>query len=382
MRILYVAHFFRPYIGGLETISETLVQGLGRRGFDFQVLTFSEDPRLPPEDEWGGALIRRFDLTVALRSRDAGRITSIQRAVAAVSRDWEPDLVHVAFTPLDAFLTLGARLHHLAPVLVTFHGWWPVLDEDNPTVTRRLLEQADWVTACSRACLEEVWEFEPDVVDRSSWNPNGISPPHEPVRPVADGPPVVVGAGRLSEEKGFDMLLHAFAAVRKRVPEARLVLAGRGFEEGPLKDLAAELGIAEAVEFEGWVRREDMPALLDRATVVAVPSRQEGFGMIALEAAVRARPVVATRVGGLPEVIEDGVTGVLVDPDAPDQLATAIDELIADRARAARLAEASRDRAERLFSEERLLTEHEDLYRRLGARTRGAGGAVMMRAEP
>ena len=104
--------------------------------------------------------------------------------------------------------------------------------------------------------------------------------------------------------------------------------------------------------------------------------------MIALEAAVRARPVVATRVGGLPEVIEDGVTGVLVDPDAPDQLATAIDELIADRARAARLAEASRDRAERLFSEERLLTEHEDLYRRLGARTRGAGGAVMMRAEP
>ena len=55
MRILYVAHFFRPYIGGLETISETLVQGLGRRGFDFQVLTFSEDPRLPPEDEWGGA---------------------------------------------------------------------------------------------------------------------------------------------------------------------------------------------------------------------------------------------------------------------------------------------------------------------------------------
>lgn len=368
MRVLYIAHGFRPYIGGLETISETLVGGLEPRGFDFHVVTFRDDPRLPTDDEWEGAGIRRVDLTAAFRSRDAVRLASIQREVADLAREWQPDLVHLAFSPSAAFITLGARLHELAPLLVSFHGWWPVLDDNSPTLTRRLLQHADWVTACSHATLQEVAAFEPRIVDRLSYNPNGLAASSVPVRPPPDGPPVVVGAGRLSQEKGFDLLLSAFSEVRAHVADATLVLAGRGLAEGQLRALTEELGIGDAVEFEGWVRRDEMPALLDRAHVVAVPSRLEGFGLIALEAALRGRPVVAARVGGLPEVVDDGATGILVEPDSPGPLAAAIQSLLTDGERAAKLGEASRERAERLFSEDRLLGEHEDLYRRLGAR--------------
>jgi glycosyltransferase involved in cell wall biosynthesis len=227
-----------------------------------------------------------------------------------------------------------------------------------------VLAASDWVTACSRATLEAVREFEPSIADRSSAIANGLDDPTAPL-PLPDGPPLVLGVGRLSQEKGFDVLLRAFAEVHGSAPDARLLLAGRGLEEGQLVALARELGIAEAVEFAGWVPVAEMPALLDRAAVVAVPSREEGFGLTALEASLRARPVVATRVGGLPEVVEDGVTGTLVAVDSPGELASAIGTLIGDRDRAARLGRAGRDRAQRLFSEDRHLREHAELYDRL-----------------
>jgi glycosyltransferase involved in cell wall biosynthesis len=369
MRVLYVAHAFWPYIGGLETISATLVAGLRERGYEFSVLTCREDPRLPPTDSWGGVPVHRLDLTSALTLRDAAGLATVRHDAAAIARDWEPDLVHLAFSPQAGYLTLGARLDRLAPLLVSFHGPWPVLeDAAGPTLTRRLLDSADWVTACSRASLEQVRGFEPGIAERSSWIPNGLEPASPPSAPPAAGEPLVVGLGRLSPEKGFDVLLRAFARLRRAEPRARLVLAGRGVEEGALVALARELGIAEAIDFHGWVRAADVPELLDRANVVAVPSREEGFGMTALEAAMRGRPVVATRTGGLPEVVDDGVTGVLVAPEAPDQLASAIASLLADRGRAARLGAAGRERAERLFSEERLLREHEELYGRLAPR--------------
>jgi glycosyltransferase involved in cell wall biosynthesis len=369
MRVLYVAHAFWPYIGGLETISATLVAGLRERGHEFSVLTCREDPRLPPTDSWGGAPVHRLDLTAALTLRDAAGLATVRHDAAAIARDWEPDLVHVAFSPPAGYLTLGARLDRLAPVLVSFHGPWPVLENAaGPTLTRRLLDSADWVTACSRASLEHVRGFEPGIAERSSWIPNGLDATSPASPPPADVEPLVVGLGRLSPEKGFDVLLRAFAELRRDVPDARLVLAGRGVEEGALVALAGELGIANAVDFRGWVRAADVPGLLDRANIVAVPSREEGFGMTALEAAMRGRPVVATRTGGLPEVVDDGVTGVLIPPEKPDELAGAIASLLRDPERAARLGQAGRERAQQLFSEDRLLSEHEDLYGRLAPR--------------
>ncbi|MBV9212181.1 MAG: glycosyltransferase family 4 protein [Actinobacteria bacterium] len=368
MRILYLTQSHWPYIGGIETISQELIEGLHGPEFEFCVLTFRDDPALPATDMRGGVPIRRLDVSGAFKSRDAVLLASICREVTTICREWDPDLIHVAFTPPTGFLAFASRLRRIAPLLVSVHGWWPALEESNPTATRRAIVEADWVTAVSRSCLDGIRAFEPAVTERSSWVLNGLEPDPTPPRPLPYDPPVVVGAGRLSQEKGFDVLVRAFAGLRKQFPDARLVLAGRGISEDSLHALVAELGVADSVDFRGWVRRDDIPALLEEATVVAVPSREEGFGMTALEAATRARPVVATRIGGLPEVVEDGVTGVLIDQDSPDQLHAAMHSLIADRAHATELGEAARRRAEQLFSRERLLSEHVDLYRRLGAR--------------
>ena len=104
-------------------------------------------------------------------------------------------------------------------------------------------------------------------------------------------------------EKGADIALEAFAHAVKRVPALELLVAGDGGERGALERRAAELGLCENVRFLGWVDPEGVSALLNRATLVLVPSRQEAFGQAALEAATAGRPVVASAVGGLPEII-------------------------------------------------------------------------------
>ena len=146
-------------------------------------------------------------------------------------------------------------------------------------------------------------------------------------------------------------------------------MAGDGPERAALETLVQELGVEDSVTFLGWVEPEATPRLLDEVSVVLLPARwREPFCLVALEAAHRARPVVAARVGALPEVVVDGVTGLLTEPEEPVALARAVTTLLADPERAERLGQAARERAPRLFGWTRLLDEYEALYRRLTAR--------------
>lgn len=157
-----------------------------------------------------------------------------------------------------------------------------------------------------------------------------------------------------------------------RFPGARLTIASDGPERATLERQAAELGLADAVHFQGWVEFDRMAWLLNSATVILVPSRApEGFGLVALEAALMARPVVATRSGALPEVVEDGETGLLVEKDDPRAMADAISTLLAHPDRAARMGEAGRRRARALFGLEHHIDSFDALYRELPRRDPG-----------
>jgi glycogen synthase len=368
MRVLYLTQGFWPYIGGMETIGERLIAGLGRDGFEFAVLTGREDPSLPQQEEHDGVPIHRVDWTQALDVRDAVRLAAVCRQASAIARDWSPDLVHLGFTPAWTALAMGARLPQIAPLVVTFHGWWPQFHLRGPTIIDRVLRAADWVTACSHDALDAARSIYPAIIPRSAAIPNGVDTPGTPVAVPRARPRLLVAAGRLSAEKGFDVLLRAFALVRRRAPDVRLAIAGRGGEEPALVALARGLGIEDAVDFLGWVPRSEVAGLFDRATVVVVPSRQEGFSVTALEAALRARPVVATRVGGTPEVVEDGATGVLVQAEDHGTMATELMALLDDPDRVARMGQAARRRAVAEFSEERHLRAYRDVYLRVTAR--------------
>jgi glycosyltransferase involved in cell wall biosynthesis len=190
--------------------------------------------------------------------------------------------------------------------------------------------------------------------------------------------PRFLSVGRLIPIKGHDVLLRAFARVLDRRPDARLAIAGHGQLEQELRSLSASLGLEGAVSFLGQV--SPAQALIEEASVVVVPSRGEGFGMVALEAMERGRPVVATAVGGLGDLVRDGVTGLLVPAEDAEALAAAMLALADDPARAEAMGAAGRVRALEAFEQARCTDRTEALYRswleRRGLQARRGGGAT------
>jgi glycosyltransferase involved in cell wall biosynthesis len=147
----------------------------------------------------------------------------------------------------------------------------------------------------------------------------------------------------------MDDLLRAMALLRERGTTLRCLLAGDGPDREKLQQLATELGLSNAVEFVGEVSHENVPAILSRIDIFAVPSTWEGFGVAAIEAAAMEIPVVASNIHGLPDVVNDGVTGLLIPPSNPEALAAAIGRLAGDPALRRRMGEAGRTLVEREY---------------------------------
>jgi glycosyltransferase involved in cell wall biosynthesis len=158
----------------------------------------------------------------------------------------------------------------------------------------------------------------------------------------------LLAVGRFVRKKGFDVLLKACSILEKQGIEFRLTLAGSGPQARSLQSLATELHLGDRVEFPGFVLYDRVPEMLSRADVFLMPSiidpagDRDGLPNVIVEALLQRVPVVATDVCGISEVIHDGVTGVLVPQGAPDALAGAVVELVVDRSRALRMAEAGR----------------------------------------
>ena len=191
--------------------------------------------------------------------------------------------------------------------------------------------------------------------------------------PYAGAEPRLLCVGRLIPIKGHLVLLRALAQARARVPGLVLDVAGRGPLEPALKAYAKELGVADAVRFLGFV--SPVQTAIKNAAIVVVPSLGEGFGMVALEAMERERPVIASAVGGLPEIVADGVTGLVVPSADAEALADAIVALADDLIRAAEMGRAGRERALAEFTPERCVERIEALYVRalgLGPRSSAA----------
>ena len=173
----------------------------------------------------------------------------------------------------------------------------------------------------------------------------------------------MLAVGRLIAQKDHATLLHAFARVRAQQPDARLAILGGGPLEADLRALVSSLDLADAVVLPG---RTEIRDWLERADVFAHTSRWEGFGIVLLEAMLAGRPVVATRVSAVPEVVVDGETGVLVDVGDVEGVARGLGDLLADPERAARLGAAGHERARSDFSVERMVDRTLAVYRETG----------------
>jgi len=171
---------------------------------------------------------------------------------------------------------------------------------------------------------------------------------------------VVASAGRLSPEKGFDDLLYAFQMVSARIEGAWLLVVGQGEEEQGLREVSQRLGVAGRVKFLGEL--PSIAEVLAACDLFVLASRYEGLPNSILEALQLELPVVATAVGGVPEVIEDGVTGVLVSPGDRRALADKIQWLLEHPTKARELGRLGKSRVEARFGLERMVSEYENLY--------------------
>jgi glycosyltransferase involved in cell wall biosynthesis len=363
LRILYFVERFWPYIGGVEVVSAQLVAELAARGHNVTVLTSRDDEELVEQETFtDGVEVHRLPLSKALRSYDVELLYAVRTKVGRLREATRPDVVHTVFTGPGILFQHQTRSVHPAPEMVSFHGSWPQLELGRHRLLASVLQQADWVTGCSDATLADLRRLDPDLAERSSVVHNARPRSANGAAPLAD-PPVILAMARLTREKGIDLAIDAFALVRRQIPAARLVIAGDGPERAALEERARVHGLGDAVSFLGWVSPAEQEPLFARSTVVVVPSRLEGFGLVALEAMLMARPLVATRVGGLPEVVGDEAG--LVEPEDAGALAASILTLLADPTEAARIGHAGRARAERRFTVERHVDEHEDLYHRI-----------------
>jgi glycosyltransferase involved in cell wall biosynthesis len=180
--------------------------------------------------------------------------------------------------------------------------------------------------------------------------------------------PLVAALCRLTEVKGVEHFLEAAVLLSRRYPDARFLIAGDGYHRAALERYAGELGLAGRAIFTGL--RHDVPAFLSEVQVSVLPSLSEALSNTLLESMAAGAAVVATRVGGNPEVVEDGVTGFLVPPREPEALAAAIGRLLDNPGRAQAMGQAGRQRVAEHFSLTRVTQETESLYLRLLLRTR------------
>ena len=297
------------------------------------------------------------------------------RAMRRLLREFRPDIVHL-HGGKDSWVAAAALC--LCPpipkpvIIRTKHNVFPVSDHvPNRWQYGRFF---DWIVCLSAAIVDQLRAKPyvnsgrlvtiPSAIDAHRFRvPRGMRERIRREFGYTDGDVVVGMTGRLCPEKGHDVLLRAVPRVLASCPKARFLLVGAGSLEDELTSRIARNDLPAAVQMAGF--REDVAECLSAMDIYVQPSRSEGLGTSVLEASAAGLPIVASRTGGIPDIIIDGQTGVLVEPESPVELAAGIVRLAGDPGLRATLSAAARDRVASEFCVPKLVTQTDVLYRRV-----------------
>jgi len=359
--------------GGAQEHLYNLVNLIDRDRYDVSVLSLS-----------GGPGVRRLEkLGVSVCVLDDMPDEEATAAVAAHLAAVDADVVHnhmyrAEVVGTQAAMALSAAGRRRPFVVGTVHSSRIRSDEDRDLL-RRLTPRMDHLIAVSRAIVRKL-EDEGRVgapisliyngVDLTRYSAQAACPTLLSEFRIPAGDPIVGVVARLEPEKGHPTLLEAWPAVRAAVPNAHLLIVGEGSQRDLLEAQASSLGLldgrarpaslAPSVVFTG--RRDDVPAVTAALDVAVLPSYREAQGLSILEAMALSRPVVASAVGGIPEMIDDGRTGLLVPPRDAGALAAAIVRLLQDAEFAERIGRAGHDLVHERFCVEQMVRAVETIY--------------------
>lgn len=356
-------------VGGTERVVWELATRLPKSRYDVQVWLSPA----PGVDELAESLEAREIKVARVSEVDSRWDLRGMLATWVRLKRTRPTLLHVhhVWPAADRYLATLARAAGVSHLVVTEHIVGESHSEGQRTLKRRELAQADAVTAvCGAVADSLVRDY---AVERARVRvvPNGADLPDEEgerraARRLRDDlgaetfKPLWVCAARLETQKGHAVLLDALAKLRARGLEFVVAFAGEGSLRGALEARTRELGLESRVRFLGQV--ETVGPLLSAADAVVLPSLWEGLPLSLLEAMARARAVVATRVGGIPEAVEDRLHGLLVAPEDVDALAAALEELHQKADVGRRLGLAAAERMRERYTWGRVVDAFETVY--------------------
>src|SRR5215207_9091225 len=361
-------------LGGMQNHTAELTRALDRRGIVQTVLT-TRPPTAPYFQRLGdhSRVIR-----VGLPLRCVRQLYAPQAAIIAPILALRADVVHVHLGEDLAIIPVGAaaaRLHRLPLVLTvhtSLHHTLAVSDLRSAVLKTLGSPIERWGEHFAEAVLvitprlHRLLLSEGVEEDRIHVIPPGVNPSlfegpfEDPFSGV--GKPRVVFVGRLAPQKGVRALVAAAGLLKD--PRAQVLLVGDGPERLALEREAERLGVGGRLHFVGFLAHDRLPAVMSHADLLVLPSLYEELGTVLLEAIQVGLPIVASKTGGIPDVIKDGVNGLLVPPSEPEALAHAINRLLADRKLARRLSEGAQARAKDYDWEvlaERVLRVYQDV---------------------
>ena len=355
--------------GGMERLLIEMLRHTDRSRVASRVLCIGAEGTLACEAVALGVPVDALNL-------GTGRHPRLPFSLAAYFRQHEIDVIHTHGPYAHLYSALATRLAGRTPLVHTKHGFlWPP--------TRRRLWQnrlanslSSRVIAVSADLRKRAQSAESIRADKIQLVYNGIDTARfRSPAPVADDrPPTIVMVARLSSEKDFDSLFRAMLLLKQRKLDCRLKIVGDGFMRAEVHKLRDQIGVADVVELLG--NRDDVDTQLAEARVFVLSTNTEGLSISLLEAMAASLPVVATAVGGNPEVVVDGQTGFLVPQKSPDVLAEKLAWLIEHPSEAAAMGRAGRERVEQHFDVRQTVREYEQMYLELAPQARSNGGPL------
>jgi glycogen(starch) synthase len=388
MNVAIFASAFYPSLGGVEELVRQLAHEYRSKGINTIVLVNQWPRSLPSREIIEGIPVYRIPMrmpeyNLRVKTNYALAFPFARAKMLRVLRKHDIDILHVQCVSGNGhYAAVAARALGL-PLIVTSQGERTMdaerVYEKSPfinKVMRRLLATGDRITACSHDTLADLETFSGlHFADRGSVVYNGIRlEDFDGGEPYQHPRPYILGIGRHVAQKGFDVLLNAFA--QSGLATHDLLLAGDGPEHTALQRLASELLPAGRVTFLGRADRPKAVSLFRGCDFFVLPSRQEPLGIVNLEAMAAGKAVIASRTGGVPEIVADGETGILVAPGEAAALAAAIRTVATDSALRERLGAAGRERV-RKFTWEAVATTYIQIYEAAIATKRSApAGAI------
>jgi N-acetyl-alpha-D-glucosaminyl L-malate synthase BshA len=364
-------------VGGSGVVASELARCLAGRGHKTHVISSDTPFRLRGPDV--GIRFHRVETPGYPLFREPQYLLALANRLVQVSRAHQLDIIHAHYAiPHAAAAYLARQIlaaspsGHVPRIITTLHGTDVTILGADPSYRETVafcIDQSDGVTAVS-ASLRDDTRREMPVKSDITVIPNFLDcsfhrrtpDPALRARLCPANEKLVVHISNLRPVKQVDAVVKVFARVREQVA-ARLAIVGEGPDLGKAEEFVRELGLSDHVEMVG--ETDDVVGLLSVADLFLLPSLQESFGLSALEAMACGVPVVASRVGGLPEVVEDGETGYLHPPDRVEEMGDSAVRLLSDAALHARMAAAAARLAVERFSADRVVPQYEELYQRV-----------------